>query len=111
VDGKDRDTEQQSTVVKNQHWAGKWADAEKRTVDFCGLQMKIGTQHTYSNTQSNTQQHTAANRAILTAHGKHSKRCYALFLRSANSSTAGRRLKQRVGRYTASCLRYVAVAF
>ena len=29
-----------NTVVKNQHWAEKWADAEKRTVDFCGLQMK-----------------------------------------------------------------------
>ena len=50
-------------------------------------------------------------RAAHTAHSKHSKRSYALFLRCANSNTAAQNYKQRVGRFTASYLRYVAVAF
>jgi len=50
-------------------------------------------------------------RAAHTAHSKHSKRFYALFLRSANSNTAEQHYEQRVGRFTASCQRYVAVAF
>jgi hypothetical protein len=36
-----------------------------------------------------------------TAHSKHSKRFYALFLRFANSSTAKTRYEQRVGRFKA----------
>jgi len=54
---------------------------------------------------------TRTHRAAHTAHSKHSKRFYALFLRFANSNTAAQHYAQRVGRFTASCLRYVAVAF
>ena len=46
-------------------------------------------------------------RATHTAHSKHSKRFYALFLRFANSNTAAQHYKQRVGRFTA----YSTVAF
>jgi hypothetical protein len=49
---------------------------------------------------------SSTRRATHTAHSEHSKRFYALFLRFANSNTAGQHNKQRVGLFTASCLRY-----
>ena len=49
---------------------------------------------------------SSTRRAAHTAHSKHSKRFYALLLRFPNSNTAGQHYKQRVGLFTASCLRY-----
>jgi type II secretory pathway component PulF len=49
---------------------------------------------------------SSTRRATHTAHSKHSKRSYALFLRFENSNTAGQHNKQRVGLFTAPCLRY-----
>jgi len=48
-------TQKHTVGVKNQHVAEKQADAEKRTVDFCGLQMKIGWAHTQQNKQQHAQ--------------------------------------------------------
>jgi len=64
VDRNERNTEKHSTGVKDQHWAEKMAEAEKRSTDF---------RATAENWASRTR------RAAHTAHSKHSKRCYALF--------------------------------
>jgi len=88
VDGNDRDTEQQHT--------GEWSKISTQLEN--GLLLKNAAQifrATAENCASNTQ------RAVCTAHSKHSKSFYALFLRSANSNTAALCYEQRVGRYTA----------
>jgi hypothetical protein len=88
--------EKYTAVVKNQHCAEKWADAENAAWIF---------RDTTENRVGTTQQHYTP------AHSKHSKRFYAFFIRFANSSAAEQHYKQRVRRFTASCVCCVAVAF
>jgi hypothetical protein len=101
VEGNNRSTKTHSSnaqgVVKNQHWVKK------------GLLLKNAQQifwATAENWASNR-----AHKAAHTAHSKQSKRFNALFLRSSHSNKAAQCYKQRVGRFTGLCLRYVAVAF
>jgi len=92
VDGNERNTEKQNT----QQWSKISTGLEN------GLLLKNAAQifrATAKNWASRT--HTETESTTNTAHSKHSKRSYALFLRSANSNTAAQCYEQRVGRYTA----------
>ena len=87
-------TEKQNT---QQQRKGEWSKIS--TLPKNGLTQKNAQQifrATAENGASNTQ------RAAHTAHRKHSKRSYAMFLRFANSNTAAQCYKQRVGLFTAS---------